>query len=221
MKAVENIRELVTTEISKKEDVRLTSGPQSGDSGVSSGSEAQSSNGNDQQNNTKVTTLEIKVRTFEGIATTLHKETERILNVLDEHKKEIDDAKRMNDEKSRKIMELERKLANNEVQVTKLTQRVLSYEVASYNGEIVWRLDNWGEHREKAVSGAVTSIFSPPFYTSKYGYKMCVRYVLFLFYYLFIQLKKKREKIIVCLPKECFAVLKLISCLEEKMQFYI
>lgn len=182
MKAVEEIRELVTTEVSKKELARLNgnieAGQQTGESGASSGNVEQSPNGSDQQNSTKVTALEIKVRTFEGIATTLHRETERILNVLDENKKEIEDAKKLNEEKTRKIMELEKKLANSDVQVTQLTQRLLSCEVASYNGELVWRLDNWKEHREKAVSGVITSIFSPPFYTSKYGYKMCVRYVL-------------------------------------------
>lgn len=124
---------------------------------------------------TKIQTLEIKVGTFEGIVTTLHREAERILGVLDDRQVEMDDLKKENEEKSQKIRELERKLANSEVHVMQLNQRVLSSDVCSYNGELVWRIDKWSEQRAKAVAGSVTSVFSPPFYTSKYGYKMCVR----------------------------------------------
>ncbi|XP_061169632.1 TNF receptor-associated factor 2-like [Saccostrea echinata] len=160
-------------ELDQLKQVVSTSDQQVGVNGPSVENVAQSSNEN--QNITRITALEIKVRTFEGIATTLHKETERILNVLDENKKEIEDVKRVSEEKTQKIKELERKLANSEVQVIQLTQKVLACGVTSINGELIWRLENWKERQAQALAGEVTSIFSPPFYTSQYGYKMCVR----------------------------------------------
>lgn len=125
----------------------------------------------------KFAAVEIKVGTFEGIVTTLHREIERVLNVLDDRQKDMEIIKRDCEEKAKKIEELERKLAYSEVQVTQLSQNVLSKDNCSFNGELVWRIENWSEVRAKAVAGTVTSLFSPPFYTSKYGYKMCVRYV--------------------------------------------
>lgn len=125
----------------------------------------------------KFSAVEIKVGTFEGIVTTLHREIERVLNVLDDRQKDMEIIKRDCEEKANKIEELERKLAYSEVQVTQLSQNVLSKDNCSFNGELVWRIENWSEVRAKAVAGTVTSLFSPPFYTSKYGYKMCVRYV--------------------------------------------
>lgn len=125
----------------------------------------------------KLAAVEIKVGTFEGIVTTLHREIERVLNVLDDRQKDMESIKRDCEEKANKIEELERKLAYSEVQVTQLSQNVLSKDNCSFNGELVWRIENWSEVRAKAVAGTVTSLFSPPFYTSKYGYKMCVRYV--------------------------------------------
>lgn len=136
----------------------------------------QSADGTENSNNSKkFAEINIKVNTFEGIVTTLHREIERVLNVLDERQKDMETIKRDNEEKAKKIEELERKLAYSEVQVTQLSHTILSKDNCSFNGELVWRIENWSDVRAKAVAGTVTSLFSPPFYTSKYGYKMCVR----------------------------------------------
>lgn len=123
----------------------------------------------------KFSAVEIKVGTFEGIVTTLYRDIERVLNVLDDRQKDMEMIKRDSEGKAKKIEELERKLAYSEVQVTQLSQNVFSKDNCSFNGELVWRIENWSEVRAKAVAGTVTSLFSLPFYTSKYGYKMCVR----------------------------------------------
>ena len=48
-------------------------------------------------------------------------------------------------------------------------------EIPSYNGELIWRIPNFKKHQEDAESHQFLSIYSLPFYTSRYGYKMCLR----------------------------------------------
>ena len=53
--------------------------------------------------------------------------------------------------------------------------RVLSQETTGYNGILVWKIPNFARHSEDARSGRKPSLYSPPFLTSPYGYKMCAR----------------------------------------------
>lgn len=43
------------------------------------------------------------------------------------------------------------------------------------NGLYLWRIDNVERHRQSARSGSVTALHSQGFYTSLYGYKICIR----------------------------------------------
>nr|AWK67779.1 TNF receptor-associated factor 2 [Dugesia japonica] len=47
--------------------------------------------------------------------------------------------------------------------------------LTSFDGTILWRIDNFSEVKSKAKDESQKSIFSPPFYTSRFGYKMCLR----------------------------------------------
>ena len=48
----------------------------------------------------------------------------------------------------------------------------------SFDGTFVWKIPDVSRRMMKAKCGCVASIYSPPFYTSQTGYKMCVRVYL-------------------------------------------
>ncbi len=48
-------------------------------------------------------------------------------------------------------------------------------EMSSYNGTFVWKIPEIRRRTRDAIANRVTSLYSPPFYTSRQGYKMCVR----------------------------------------------
>ena len=56
--------------------------------------------------------------------------------------------------------------------------RLQFVERASYDGTMLWRIDNFLQHKQEAVEGSTLSLYSVPFYTSKQGYKMCARVYL-------------------------------------------
>ena len=56
--------------------------------------------------------------------------------------------------------------------------RIQLLERATYNGVLLWKIDEFDRRRREAVDGVTLSLYSTPFYTSRHGYKMCARVYL-------------------------------------------
>lgn len=57
----------------------------------------------------------------------------------------------------------------------KLEKRVEELEGRVSAGTFIWRIEHFKSRRQKAIDNTDPAIHSPPFYTSLYGYKMCLR----------------------------------------------
>ena len=56
--------------------------------------------------------------------------------------------------------------------------RVQLLERATYDGVLLWKIDDFERRRKEAIDGVTMSLYSIPFYTSRHGYKMCARVYL-------------------------------------------
>lgn len=56
--------------------------------------------------------------------------------------------------------------------------RLQFIERSSYDGTMLWKIDNFEQHRQEAIDGTTLSLYSVPFYTHRQGYKMCARLYL-------------------------------------------
>ena len=57
--------------------------------------------------------------------------------------------------------------------------RITIVERSTFNGSFLWTIPQFSQRMDDARTGKYTSIFSLPFYSSRYGYKMCLRlYIL-------------------------------------------
>ncbi|CAF1030240.1 unnamed protein product [Didymodactylos carnosus] len=56
-----------------------------------------------------------------------------------------------------------------------LTQNVENMQSTSYDGTFIWKIKNVAHVMMSAQSEQQPSIYSPPFYSSQTGYKMCIR----------------------------------------------
>ena len=52
---------------------------------------------------------------------------------------------------------------------------VQTLQATSYNGVFVWKIPEIQRLRREARIGQETTVYSTPFYTSRHGYKMCLR----------------------------------------------
>lgn len=123
----------------------------------------------------QVKALDLKTGTFEGIVTTLHRETERCITALEtlERSRQADGEE--TEELKRKIQLLERTLSLKDATIAELDGRLKSLEIISYDGTLVWKIGDWSKHRREAIAGRVTSLYSPHFYTGRTGYRLCAR----------------------------------------------
>ncbi|CAH1785557.1 unnamed protein product [Owenia fusiformis] len=70
---------------------------------------------------------------------------------------------------------LEKVVLDQKKRLKELEYRVHDNDARSCNGVYVWKVNNYSHLRHEAQSGETTVIHSPGFYTSYYGYKLCVR----------------------------------------------
>lgn len=122
-----------------------------------------------------VKTLEIKVGTFEGIVTTLYREIERCIKQIDQYETQKQRDREKVEDLDKRMKHIERVVSLWEVSKAEYENRLKALETISYEGTLIWRIENWSKVRADAVSGKVTSFYSSFFYTGRTGYKMCAR----------------------------------------------
>ena len=82
------------------------------------------------------------------------------------------------DRLQRQFESMSHSLALRNVMLTDLDEYVKQQEVSSHDGILLWKITEFAKKRQDAVSGQQTSFYSPCFFTSRYGYKMCARIYL-------------------------------------------
>ena len=74
-----------------------------------------------------------------------------------------------------KIAETDRQLAVLKVNISELELQLQASLASTFNGSFLWRIPDIKRRKRDALEGKITSIYSPPFYTGRNGYKMCIR----------------------------------------------
>lgn len=73
---------------------------------------------------------------------------------------------------------LNQSVAMSSLNITDMEQNVRQLESVSYKGMMVWKITNFSQKRREAMNGSTPSFYSPYFYSSRHGYKMCARIYL-------------------------------------------
>ncbi|XP_037347886.1 TNF receptor-associated factor 2 [Talpa occidentalis] len=122
--------------------------------------------------------LERKTATFENIVCVLNREVERVAMTAEacgrQHRLDQDRIEAL----SNKVQQLERSIGLKDLAMADLEQKVQAVEASSCDGVLVWKISDFARKRQEAIAGRTPAIFSPAFYTSRYGYKMCLRVYL-------------------------------------------
>ncbi|XP_021117813.1 TNF receptor-associated factor 1 isoform X2 [Heterocephalus glaber] len=122
--------------------------------------------------------LEEKLRVFENIVAVLNKEVEasHLALAASIHQSQLDQERILSLEQ--RVMELQQTLAQKDQALGKLEQGLRLMEEASFDGTFVWKITNVTRRCHESACGRTVSLFSPAFYTAKYGYKLCLRLYL-------------------------------------------
>ncbi|KAM5258728.1 TNF receptor-associated factor 1 isoform 1-T4 [Hipposideros larvatus] len=122
--------------------------------------------------------LEGKLRVFENIVAVLNKEVEasHLALAASIHQSQLDREHILRLEQ--RVVELQQTLAQKDQALGKLEQNLRLMEEASFDGTFLWKITNVTRRCHESACGRTVSLFSPAFYTSKYGYKLCLRLYL-------------------------------------------
>nr|XP_002741095.1 PREDICTED: TNF receptor-associated factor 2-like [Saccoglossus kowalevskii] len=116
-----------------------------------------------------------KINTCEGMIVVLNNEvgtmTDNVTLLSRQQKKYTE----MIEALEKKVKAQDRIIALKDVAIAEQDLRIQSLEMASYDGVLVWKITDFAPKRQDAISGRTTSIYSPCFYSSRHGYKMCAR----------------------------------------------
>jgi len=110
-----------------------------------------------------------KLPIIEGVITVLNRELEKMSVDMEALERQRRMEKDLVDGMDRKIRSMERLMAMKDATINELTIRLTSVEQTSYDGTLLWRVSDVKTKRQEALSGRVTSVYSPPFFTSRTG----------------------------------------------------
>ncbi|NXX98272.1 TRAF2 factor, partial [Centropus bengalensis] len=119
--------------------------------------------------------LENKLHVFENIVAVLNKEVETSNLEIIAFQRQSELNQNIIRGLELKIAELHRCLTQKDAGLSSLHKSLVSSEQASYDGVFLWKITDVGRKLQDSVTGRTVSLYSPAFYTAKYGYKVCLR----------------------------------------------
>ena len=73
------------------------------------------------------------------------------------------------------VEELQRTTSMMKVHLSELELQLQASLASTHTGSFLWRIPEVARRKRDAFDGRITSIYSPPFYSGRNGYKMCIR----------------------------------------------
>ncbi|XP_074871839.1 TNF receptor-associated factor 2 isoform X2 [Carettochelys insculpta] len=119
--------------------------------------------------------LERKTMTFENIVCVLNREVERVSLQAEAYSRQHQLDQEKIEMLSNKVRQLERSIGLKDLAMADMEQKIRDMEASTCDGVFIWKITEFARKRQEAIAGRCPAIFSPAFYTSRYGYKMCLR----------------------------------------------
>ena len=129
-------------------------------------------------NTRRLTNLDNRTADHEVLLVENNRTVEEVRRDMGNMKRQLDTTQESTRRHDRRIESIEHTLALRNVTLADLEEYVKQQEFSSYDGQLLWRISDYGRKRNDAVTGQQVSFYSPCFFTSRYGYKMCARIYL-------------------------------------------
>ena len=119
----------------------------------------------------RISDIESKLHGYESLIDEQEKKT-------DDQKRTIDALKDWNHRLEGKVSSMEHELALKGITMVEQQEKLDVVEQTSYNGVLIWAINDFMKKRYDAITGKKVSLYSPEFYTGHHGYKLRVRIYL-------------------------------------------
>ena len=124
-------------------------------------------------NNQEAKTLDLEVLLIEA-----NKLIEDLRNQGSRQQRQLESANEIIRRLERRVESHDHVLAMRNLALADLEEFVRQQQVSSYDGVLMWKISDYARRKNDAITGTQASFYSPCFYTSRHGYKMCARIYL-------------------------------------------
>ena len=124
-------------------------------------------------NNQEAKTLDLEVLLIEA-----NKLVEDLRNQGSRQQRQLESANETIRRLERRVESHDHVLAMRNLALADLEEFVRQQQVSSYDGVLMWKISDYARRKNDAITGTQASFYSPCFYTSRHGYKMCARIYL-------------------------------------------
>jgi hypothetical protein len=132
----------------------------------------ESSGGSDSRIRNEVSELKMKVR---DLTTEMSNLRERNMSL----ERQLRDKTSTIDRLQSRLDQIDESLALNTVKITDMESqrgpRSQQAIIHSHNGTLLWKIESYQRKRQDAINGVKTALYSPPFYSAQFGFKMCAK----------------------------------------------
>uniref|UniRef100_A0A674CBF8 TNF receptor-associated factor n=1 Tax=Salmo trutta TaxID=8032 RepID=A0A674CBF8_SALTR len=128
----------------------------------------------------QIDTLQQRVQISENIISVLNREVEKTQLSMKAVERENQSNQEMIYHLEIKVTEQEHRMARKDLVISSMKQSLSAHQEVSYDGTFIWRLSDLSTKMKEAVSshGNRPNLYSPAFYTARYGFKVCMRLYL-------------------------------------------
>ena len=121
---------------------------------------------------------EAKTADHEVLIVELSKKLDDQRGMVDRMMRKADTLQEQCNRLERKVESHDHVLAMRNLALADLEEFVRQQQVSSYDGVLMWKISDYARRKNDAITGTQASFYSPCFYTSRHGYKMCARIYL-------------------------------------------
>ncbi|XP_043939159.1 TNF receptor-associated factor 1-like [Protopterus annectens] len=121
--------------------------------------------------------LEEKQQVFQNVLTVLNREMGK-MEKLSDYERQLSEAKQRIEFLEHQVNQHQLNSAYKDRVLAAMTNRLCMLEQTSFDGTYIWKITCVSEKMDSAMTGKNLCVYSPPFYTGKYGYKVCMKLFL-------------------------------------------
>uniref|UniRef100_A0A4W5R463 TNF receptor-associated factor 1 n=1 Tax=Hucho hucho TaxID=62062 RepID=A0A4W5R463_9TELE len=128
----------------------------------------------------QIDTQQQRVQISENIISVLNRAVEKTQLSVEALERENQSSHDMIHQLEIKVTEQQHRLARKDLVISSLKGSLRTHQEVSYDRTFIWRLSDLSSKMKEAISGHWNrpNLYSPAFYTSRYGFKVCMRMYL-------------------------------------------
>ncbi|XP_033642803.1 TNF receptor-associated factor 3-like [Asterias rubens] len=132
----------------------------------------------DEKTGSMIAVLDRRTETLQQVLAVLSNELEAVHSKVSALQQQNTYLKEFTEKQEKRLQSQDQMLTLKNIALAEQELRIQALEASSYDGVLLWKINEVRRRRQEGVSGKTTSFYSPVFYTSRHGYKLSARIYL-------------------------------------------